>query len=89
MPKALVTSGGTIEQIDPVRYISNYSSGKQGFAIAKELVLKGFDVDLGRDCTGKTASAPYGYRKETKTITPWETTNPQEQQTNFFKAANI
>lgn len=45
MPKAIVTSGSTIEKIDPVRYLSNFSSGKQGFAIAKELALNGFQVD--------------------------------------------
>ena len=32
--KIVITSGGTIEDIDPVRYISNYSSGKMGFALA-------------------------------------------------------
>lgn len=45
MPKAIVTSGSTIEKIDPVRYLSNFSSGRQGFAVAKELALKGFIVD--------------------------------------------
>jgi phosphopantothenoylcysteine decarboxylase/phosphopantothenate--cysteine ligase len=40
----LVTSGSTQEPLDPVRYISNYSSGKQGGAIAKALVSQGAKV---------------------------------------------
>ena len=42
----LVTAGGTREDIDPVRYIGNRSSGKQGIAIAIEAVLRGADVTL-------------------------------------------
>ncbi|MEL7230477.1 MAG: bifunctional phosphopantothenoylcysteine decarboxylase/phosphopantothenate--cysteine ligase CoaBC, partial [Pseudomonadota bacterium] len=44
--KALVTSGPTREEIDPVRYISNHSSGKQGHAIAAALARAGADVLL-------------------------------------------
>ena len=44
--KALVTSGPTLEKIDPVRYISNQSSGKQGHAIAKALKRFGADTTL-------------------------------------------
>jgi len=44
--KALVTAGATIEEIDPVRFISNKSSGKQGYAIAEALALAGADVIL-------------------------------------------
>jgi phosphopantothenoylcysteine decarboxylase/phosphopantothenate--cysteine ligase len=44
--KALVTAGPTIEAIDPVRYISNHSSGKMGLAIAQELSRKGAQVIL-------------------------------------------
>lgn len=44
--KALVTSGPTQEAIDPVRYISNYSSGKQGHAIAAALVARRVEVIL-------------------------------------------
>ena len=44
--KAIVTSGATIEEIDPVRYISNYSSGKQGHAIASSLANAGAEVTL-------------------------------------------
>ena len=44
--KILITAGGTIENIDPVRYISNYSSGKMGFALAKQAKELGADVTL-------------------------------------------
>ena len=44
--KCLITAGPTIEPIDPVRYISNYSSGKQGYEIAKQLMLDGAKVIL-------------------------------------------
>lgn len=44
--KALVTSGPTYEPIDPVRFIGNRSSGKQGHAIATALAAKGADVTL-------------------------------------------
>ncbi len=44
--KALVTAGPTHEYIDPVRYISNKSSGKQGYEIAKSLKKNGFDTTL-------------------------------------------
>ncbi len=44
--KALVTAGPTIEYLDPIRYISNKSSGKQGYAIAKSLKNNGFETTL-------------------------------------------
>jgi phosphopantothenoylcysteine decarboxylase/phosphopantothenate--cysteine ligase len=44
--KAIVTAGPTNEYIDPVRYITNKSSGKQGYEIAKSLSKKGFDTTL-------------------------------------------
>ena len=44
--KALVTAGPTHEFIDPVRFITNKSSGKQGFELAKSLSKKGFDTTL-------------------------------------------
>ncbi len=42
----LITAGPTYELIDPVRYIGNHSSGKMGFALAKELLKRGADVTL-------------------------------------------
>lgn len=44
--KAIVTAGPTLEPIDPVRFLSNRSSGKQGYAIAEALRDQGFDVVL-------------------------------------------
>ena len=44
--KALVTAGPTKEYIDPVRFISNKSSGKQGYEIAKSLSKRGFETTL-------------------------------------------
>ena len=42
----IVTAGATIEAIDPVRYITNHSTGKMGYAIAEELALRGAEVSL-------------------------------------------
>ena len=50
--KILVTAGPTREAIDPVRYITNYSSGKMGYAIARMAMLRGAQVTL---VSGKTA----------------------------------
>ena len=44
--KVLVTAGGTLEAIDPVRFIGNRSSGKMGYAIAQEAARRGADVVL-------------------------------------------
>lgn len=44
--KAIVTAGPTYENIDPVRFIGNYSSGKMGFEIAKEMEGRGAEVTL-------------------------------------------
>ena len=53
--KVLVTAGPTQEAIDPVRYITNHSSGKMGYSIAKACMLRGADVTL---VTGKTSIIP-------------------------------
>lgn len=50
--KAMVTAGPTHEAIDPVRFISNHSTGKMGFAIAQELANQGAEVTL---ITGPTS----------------------------------
>ena len=44
--RALVTAGPTVEPIDPVRFLSNRSSGKQGYAIAESLARLGAEVTL-------------------------------------------
>lgn len=49
--KVLITSGPTIERLDPVRFISNHSTGKMGYAIAKHCMHRGADVTL---VTGRT-----------------------------------
>ncbi len=53
--KLLVTAGPTQEAIDPVRYISNHSTGKMGYAIARAAMLRGARVTL---VTGKTDLTP-------------------------------
>lgn len=49
--KVLITAGPTMEKIDPVRFISNHSTGKMGYALARVAMLRGADVTL---VTGKT-----------------------------------
>ena len=44
--KVLITAGPTFEQIDPVRFIGNWSTGKMGFALAEECAARGADVTL-------------------------------------------
>lgn len=44
--KVLVTAGPTLEAIDPVRFISNHSTGKMGYAIARQCMLRGAEVTL-------------------------------------------
>lgn len=44
--KILVTAGATVEPIDPVRFVSNYSTGKMGYALAETLAARGADVTL-------------------------------------------
>jgi phosphopantothenoylcysteine decarboxylase/phosphopantothenate--cysteine ligase len=59
--KVVVTAGGTQEPIDPVRVITNRSSGKQGFALARAALDSGADVTL---IAGPVAlGAPYGVRR--------------------------
>lgn len=58
--KALVTAGPTLEAIDPVRFISNHSSGKMGYAIAEELAWRGAEVTL--------ISGPVSIRTDVKGI---------------------
>lgn len=50
--KVLITAGPTMEKIDPVRFISNHSTGKMGYALAKIAMLRGAEVTL---VTGKTS----------------------------------
>ena len=56
--RAVVTAGGTREPIDPVRYIGNRSSGKQGYALAGALARRGAHVTLVSTVTGSLATPP-------------------------------
>lgn len=58
--KIVITAGGTIEEIDSVRYISNYSSGKMGIALADEAYRAGADVIL---ISTVPVEKPYGVIK--------------------------
>lgn len=51
----MITAGPTCEAIDPVRYITNHSSGKMGYALARQAVLRGAEVVL---ISGKTSLEP-------------------------------
>ena len=57
----IVTAGATIERIDPVRYITNHSTGKMGYAIAEELAKRGAEVKL---ISGRTTlPIPHGVER--------------------------
>ena len=59
--KIVVTAGATIEAIDPVRFISNHSTGKMGYAIAEALAVRGAEVEL---VSGRTNLAvPAGVKR--------------------------
>ena len=53
--KVLVTAGPTQEKLDPVRYISNHSTGKMGYAVARAAMMRGAEVTL---VSGKVAIQP-------------------------------
>ena len=78
--KYIITAGGTIEDIDPVRYISNYSSGKMGTAIADEAFYNGNDVVL---ITTKDIKRPY------KIIKVKSAQEMQQAIENEFENANV
>lgn len=56
--KVLVTAGPTVEAIDPVRYISNHSSGKMGFSLAEALAEQGAEVNLVAGPTNQHTTHP-------------------------------
>ena len=67
--RVLVTAGPTQESIDPVRYITNHSSGKMGYAIAKTAMLRGADVTL---VSGRTAIDPPMFTRVIPVVTAKE-----------------
>ncbi|MCQ4022083.1 MULTISPECIES: bifunctional phosphopantothenoylcysteine decarboxylase/phosphopantothenate--cysteine ligase CoaBC [unclassified Ruminococcus] len=88
--KLLVTAGPTIEPIDPVRYITNHSSGKMGYAIAKAAMLRGAEVTL---VSGKCALEPVPF-VETVNVTTAEdmftaVTSKASEQDIIVKAAAV
>ncbi len=86
----LVTAGPTMEKIDPVRFISNHSSGKMGYAIAKNCMLRGANVTL---VTGKTAMEPPKFVKVVQITSAREmfeaVTKSYEEQDIVIKAAAV
>lgn len=88
--KVLVTAGPTQEKIDPVRYITNHSSGKMGYAIAKNAMLRGAEVTL---VSGPVAIAPPPFVKVVSVTTAKEmfeaVTSVSEEQDIIIKAAAV
>ena len=75
--KIVITAGPTIEPIDPVRYITNHSSGKMGYKIAEEAQKRGAEVVL---ITGPTALKPPNNVEVIKVATTLEMFNAVEEQ---------
>ena len=88
--KILVTAGPTQESIDPVRYITNHSSGKMGYAIAKAAMLRGADVTL---VSGRTAIEPPMFVKVVPVVTAKDmyeaVTSVGDEQDIIIKAAAV
>ena len=88
--KVLVTAGPTQEAIDPVRYITNHSSGKMGYAIAKMAMLRGADVTL---VSGRTAFTPPPFVRVVPVVTARDmyeaVTSVSQEQDIIIKAAAV
>lgn len=88
--KMLVTAGPTQEAIDPVRYITNHSSGKMGYAIAKMAMLRGADVTL---VSGRTALALPPFVRVVPVVTARDmyeaVTSVSQEQDIIIKAAAV
>lgn len=88
--KILVTAGATQEAIDPVRYITNHSTGKMGYAIARRAMLRGADVTL---VTGQTALSPVPFVKMVPVVSAAEmfeaVTQRAQQQDAVIMAAAV
>lgn len=77
---ALVTTGGTIEKIDAVRFISNYSTGKMGYAIARELAARGAEVTIIRASVEKNLIGSIAGVKEISALSAQEMYNSATSQ---------
>ena len=88
--KVLVTAGPTQENIDPVRYITNHSSGKMGYAVARAAMLRGADVTL---VSGQTALTPPMFVKYVQITTAeemyQEVISRSDEQDIIIKAAAV
>ncbi|MDO5797413.1 MAG: bifunctional phosphopantothenoylcysteine decarboxylase/phosphopantothenate--cysteine ligase CoaBC [Eubacteriales bacterium] len=88
--KVLVTAGPTRESIDPVRYITNHSSGKMGYALAKAAMLRGAEVTL---VSGPCSIAPPPFVKVVPVVTAKDmfdaVTSVSAQQDIIIKAAAV
>ena len=88
--KILVTAGPTQEPVDPVRYLTNHSTGKMGYAIARVCSFRGADVTL---VTGKTALSRPLFVDTVEITTAREmyeaVTERYEQQDSVIKAAAV
>ena len=88
--KILVTAGPTQEAIDPVRYITNHSSGKMGYAIAKMAMLRGAEVTL---VSGQTAIDPPAFIKKVSIVSAKDmydaVTSVSSEQDVIIKAAAV
>lgn len=67
--RVLVTAGPTQEALDPVRYLTNHSTGKMGYAIAKMAMLRGADVTL---VSGPTAITPPPFVRVVNVKSAWD-----------------
>ena len=81
--KVLVTAGPTQEAIDPVRYITNHSSGKMGYAIARAAAMRGADVTL---IHGETALQPVKFTTDVPVTTAQQM---YEAVTSRFDATDV
>ena len=88
--KILVTAGPTQESVDPVRYITNHSSGKMGYAIAREAMLRGAEVTL---VSGPCAITPPPFVKVVPIVTARDmfeaVTSVSREQDIIIKAAAV
>lgn len=88
--KVMVTAGPTWEFLDPVRFISNPSSGKMGFALARSAWLRGADVTVV--CGPTTIAPPYGVRtlQVTSAVEMLEAVLDHSEESDLiFKAAAV